>query len=154
MKTIATKIALICLAAVIFLTGMGATIANFCCDNCSDQFFSQIYAPAAQVANETHEQHSCCSHKQLAQKHECDNKAQHSDKSSCCKIERKNTTLDSFQFKPTLIVPFTWVANAYAMNTANLIPENSDEILLSKANDPPQSETPREYLAFIRILII
>lgn len=139
------------MVVVIFLTGTGATIASFCCDNCADKFFSQLYEPSPKAVEE---EHSCCSKSaHQTQEHECKD-LQHQDKKDCCSVQRENTTLDSFHFKPTLLVPFTWIANVYAFNAINPVQSDESDILLSRANDPPQPEAPREYLAFIRILII
>lgn len=151
MKQATTKISLVILAFIISLTGMGVTIANFCCDDCSSHFWTKIH-PVLHDNSEKSTEHSCCSDKKEAHTHDCTQ--QHDDNKKCCSLERQSTTLDSYHTKPAVTIPFTWVENIPFILTTDLTNRYESESVFGDIDEPPKITSPREYLSLIRILII
>jgi len=155
MKQIARKIVLACMAAVISLTGMGTTIANFCCDNCSSNFWTKIDISSSDNQHkETDHHHGCCcpvkEKKDIAT---CQNHDNDNDK-ECCGLERHSTILDSFHSKPVVFVPYSWVTDIFLTLQADLSGQTYNDFVFNNSEDPPKIESPRKYLSLIRILII
>lgn len=155
MKAIATKIILVLLSITVFTTGMGATIVNFCCDNCVSSFFEEINITKQQSNKELH---SCCTHQSdnNTQKPTCHHsqKNHQSEKTDCCKIERHSLILDSYHFKPALILPFTWISQQPIMLIERISIKENSSSSLSYLKIPPNIIDTKTYLAIIRILII
>jgi len=151
MKQAATKISLVILALIISLTGMGTTIANFCCDDCSSEFWVKLHLTPSLKA-EKEETHSCCSHKEKKQSQGCPK--QHNDNKECCSLERQSTTLDSYHTKPAVIIPFTWVENIPFILTVDLTNRYELDSVFNNIDEPPKIKSPREYLSLIRIVVI
>ena len=144
---------IICLSAVIFTTGVGATVFNFCCDNCAEQFFSgQTCKENISIVKK---EHSCCTKEKEAGHHEFSicGESTHSNE-NCCKAQRVSIDLDSFHFKPVVFTPFVWITNTYGDLTQVSAPEMFLTDFYPQIKAPPEIYTPRSYLAFIRILII
>jgi len=152
MKILITKITIVCLSAVIFMTGIGVTIVNFCCDDCFEQFMS---GNSCQKHNKTLvEEHSCCNSKSECHKTkpDCGHEGQAED--DCCKARRISIDLDSFQSRRHIGYTFVWVAPILDRITGHSsleLPETESE---PQIKAPPEALSPRDYLSLIKILRI
>lgn len=149
MKQVVTKISLVFLSLIISMTGMGTTIANFCCDDCSSHFWSKIHTETP-AGSEKEQKYSCCSEKNDEHADNCT----HQEEKECCSLERQSTTLDSYHTKPAVTIPFTWVENIPFILTVDLTNRYELESVFGDIDEPPKITSPREYLSLIRILII
>lgn len=149
MRKFITKITLLLLSVVIFTTGMGATIANFCCDNCLNEFFA---LQTIDCGKQEVKEHSCCSSESQPVANVCRNHTGEDD--TCCKIERHSIDLDSFHSKPVVFLPYTWIATIIPQIANFSFTDEYHDIIVDNNNDPPPITEPRTYLSIIRILII
>lgn len=162
MKHLSRNIIIATMSLVMFLTGMGANIANFCCESCINDFFAeQKIGFEMKHADMNHDmQHDCCANKHDSQMQNhsdemssCDQISTSIDK--CCKIERHSILLDSFQSRLDVSIPFVWVADNLPSVFSILESQNIALHSIEKTiEDPPKILSGRSYLSIIRILII
>lgn len=138
------------MSVVVFTTGMGTTIAHFCCDSCLDDFFISQTISCKKENTVGHS--SCCTQTHQPVTDLC-NFHGNTD-NSCCKIERHSIDLDSFHFKPIVLVPYTWIADALPQIANPSLSDDFNDIVVDHNNDPPPITKPRNYLSIIQILII
>ncbi len=145
MNSFGIKIALILLSVVIFTTGMGTTIANFCCETCITNFFSEL-----NNSNSDGSGNSCCSSKHIDEK-----ACKHQNKKDCCKVERHNQILDSYHSKPVIFIPFIWLDSSFTKVTVYNNTDIDNSLFHSHPEYPPDIIiSPKSYLYSIRVLLI
>lgn len=162
MKHLSRNIIIVTMSLVMFLTGMGANIANFCCEGCINEFFADKKIDfEMNHPNMSHDvEHDCCPEKHNSQVHN------HSEAMSscalislaidkCCKIERHSILLDSVQSRLDVSIPFVWIADNLPSVFSILESQNIALHSIEKTiEDPPKILSGRSYLSIIRILII
>ncbi|MFR9166039.1 MAG: hypothetical protein ACLVKO_07425 [Dysgonomonas sp.] len=156
MKQLTAKIAIITLSFVICLTGMGATVANFCCDNCVNQFIYGEHFSGDSA--DTHDANTDCCGKSRhsdAKKGMCGHLGDHKQerKPDCCKIERHSVDLDFFYHKVSFPAQ-TWVAAPLSAGYDWFANETKPVDFTVSTKDPPKIRQPKDYRAIIQIFII
>jgi len=153
MKKFAQISLLLIVAVTVFLTGAGVTIVNYCCTSCSGQtlFMTGIHTCCDKI-NYAEENQSCCSHHETI----CDdtNNGFEYGKDTHCTASRLSIDIDASSFRPQVSIPFVWISDASFTLPAILLPDDAE-----CTNDyihfkTPPDISPREYLSFIRVLII
>jgi len=155
MKKIAIKIMLVCLSAVVFTTGMGTTVANFCCDDCLENFFSGQTCKIHDTFVVA--ERSCCAKKTAKQdkNHEkCKNEATGNTDKDCCDAQRLSVDIDSFHFKPQIVNSYVWISNVIGEAAQSVVLDTYAFDFYPQIKAPPKILSPRDYLSFIRILVI
>ena len=151
MKKFAQTLILLIAAATIFLTGAGVTIVNYCCTSCSGQTLFMTEQHICCVQEHDAESNSCCSSKEMS--HDtCEGDIYTKD--THCTASRLSIDIDAASFRPHVATPFVWISDASLTITTTILPkivEYDDSYTLFKS--PPDTH-PREYLSFIRVLII
>ncbi|MBB4037098.1 hypothetical protein GGR21_003013 [Dysgonomonas hofstadii] len=151
MKRFAQRILLLVAAATVFITGMGVTIVNCQCIACDKQpiFMStqQLCCSSTAQAEQTK---ACC-----ASQGSCHTTGQTEySKDKHCAISRVAIDIDASSFRPHVSTPFVWISDALFVQPISVLPdivEHDDEYIYYKT---PPDTPPREYLSFIRVLII
>lgn len=142
------------LAAIVFFVGMGVNVFDLCCSNCAENLLSaDSHINNLCVASPPTKQiDDCCSHQEEALPQTDDCSTHHQDKDKHCSIERVSADIQYSQIKTSVITPFIWTL---VSNNTTLF--DSENILLNKFEQSyktPIPIPPRDYLSFIRILII
>jgi hypothetical protein len=150
MKQKYRNILVLFLAVIVFFVGAGVTIVDLCCANCVKNVLAMnTHNSACDVVDV--DKHSCCSNASTSNGvSPCT--SQHQGK--CCGVERIDVDIDHRVFKPDLgdsmVSDFIHCYCCCFCHTHD-ITENITSL-------SPYSETvpipPREYLSFLRVLII
>ncbi|WP_081852516.1 hypothetical protein [Prevotella sp. 10(H)] len=153
MKKFGQTLILLVAAVTVFLTGAGVTIVNYCCTSCSGQtlFMTGQHVCCAE-SFENEEVMSCCSSHEAVVNETSETVCY--DQDSHCTASRLSIDIDASSFRPHVSVPFMWISDASFTPTSYILPEKieySDEYI--RFESPPDI-LPREYLSFIRVLII
>lgn len=134
------------LAAIIFLTGTGVTVMDYCCSSCGGQtlFITTHTCHCGAVLADVHEQAYC---------HTADDNKNGISCSNGCASSRLSIDIDSSYVKPNIVIPFIWLSEF----SSPLSQTQNDSIIGSFEyenfiNPPPL--IPRAYLSLIQILII
>lgn len=151
MKKIASHILILIAAIAVFFTGNGVTIVKYCCTGCAEQtsFFTQTSACCTEGHDSDQQGDPYCSTHDTV----CDGLANNvSDNGDHCGASRVSVDIDATSFKPQLVLPFAWLSDSpvFTFQASPGIPT----LLAHHFNNAPPIVHPRDYLSFIRILII
>lgn len=140
------------LALTVFFVGAGVTIVDLCCMNCVENILAlNTYNSACDVTEVEIAEHSCCSNEDdsndvspCTKKHE----------GKCCGAERIDVDIDNRVFKPdlsdTLMSDFVHCYCCCFCHTHDIVENITSTSWYTQTVPIP----PREYLSFLRILII
>ncbi len=148
MKKLVQMVISIVVAISVSFTGMGVTVIN--CNDCTSCEKQYIFLVSQDVCFSS-ERQSCCSAKDEVHAGCCE-KAFDTDKAHCS-ASRLGIDIDGVTFRPCLTTPFVWGSDtpfSFASDTF-IVKESTLEKCLFKS---PPNILPREYLSFIRVLII
>ena len=146
MKKLAFKIILLFLTLVVFTTGMGASVFNFCCGGYPIQI--------VKLQQITKGNYSCCKQfQEVAEPMDCRH-PETNEESKCCKIKRHTVVLDLFYFRTEVSVPLVWVASVFGTVANNLSLGICKSKFKAQVKYFPEIPPPRDYLTLICILII
>lgn len=153
MKKFVHSLLLLAIAVAVFLTGAGVTIVNYCCSTCSEQTLLMTSGHTCCLMGQSNENdgHSCCS---SANKEEgCESHSATHGEEEHCSASRLSFDLDSSMFRPHVATPFVWISDASLFLSSLLTTDTFDTDYKEYIDTPPKLP-PREYLSFIRVLII
>ncbi|NDV94733.1 hypothetical protein D0T84_07345 [Dysgonomonas sp. 521] len=153
MKKFAQRFILLIAAATVFFTGAGVTIINYCCTSCSGQtlFMTEQHICCVQE-NDDIKAGSCCSEKEMS--HDACESDSNFTKDTHCTASRLSIDIDASSFRPHVAIPFVWISDAFPVLSASIIPVKTEYAGDYTSFRSPPGIPPREYLSFIRILII
>lgn len=151
MKSVLHTILLVFLSIVVFYTGIGATVTNYCCPNCKISY---------SILGERHQCYklyqkepalSCC-HQFMPD--ECCADSHITPDTTCCTTSRISVDLDSHLQKPQIKVPFIWILSAAkVIDMCRLLcSQNSAYTHLSEKGPPLILNS--DYLSVIQVFII
>ena len=155
MKKFGHMIIVMILASVVFYTGTGVTIMNYCCSNCEDSH--DIFAGhdhkhhQMPVENEQNTNSSSCPHCLKIESDFCDLSYNESDMN--CTASRISLDIDSYQYRAQLSVPFVWLQDISEISL-QLTQDMSKSVNLFSDKESPPGIIPRTYLSRISVLII
>lgn len=151
MKLLAKKIIILCIAAVVFLTGVGVTVFNFCCNNCIEHIFVaekcdvNTTGDIADSHCETVDSHHTGCHDS--------ERIEITNSPDCCTALRYSIDLDSSHFKPVILSPITWLVS-FQLDLPSVEDVQAGISNLYRQLKIPLIVSPRDYLSFIQVLII
>lgn len=162
MKQYSKQIILFTMALVIFITGVGVNIVEYCCTRCKATPFYSVHTNCCNKL-QPHESKNtnaadCCTE----MKHECEESLHLEDntacnlsvKSGCCTIHRTSIDIEHVHIKYHLKKPIFYLFNlcyTFKPNINPLYSKHCGSALRYKAIDENQ---PCDYLHFIKVLII
>jgi len=153
MKKSGHTIIILILASVIFYTGTGVTIMNYCCSNCKNSH--SIFAGHNQECNqvpETNDENtnvSLCPHCKEVPTYSFS----YNEDGMACTASRISVDMDSYQHRAQLSIPFVWLEDLseISLELKREISRSSDSV--TNPESPP-GIIPRAYLSKISVLII
>ncbi|MFV0469868.1 MAG: hypothetical protein ACK5MK_13190 [Dysgonomonas sp.] len=160
MNKLLNKILIVSLATLIFFIGAGFTVINYCCNSCvhkADTEETTMTCCGGEVADDQSETSDCHSGEVAEPSHhqaQAQAPCTEAHGETYCVSERVFVDLDSYQFRPQVSAPFTWIQNLFGSEMKilvdNLFPiDNLFDQYKTVASIPP-----RTYLSLIRVLII
>jgi DNA-directed RNA polymerase subunit RPC12/RpoP len=154
MKKLGNTIILLVMAAVVFYTGTGVTIMQYCCVNCETSY---------SILGQRHNCHPVSDISENTPEYTCPNCSSHVEehvndfsfdaKKGGCSSLRVSIDLDSHQNRPHISIPFVWLIDFEDIYVPVNKVENDILDLFVESNPPPFA-IPRSYLSMIQVLII
>lgn len=148
MKKFALRTVLLVTSVIVFLTGTGVTIVNYCCSGCTVEQTLVITKA-----------HSCCSKVEETKQYSCCDLSRNHNEGKCsiesgshCKASRLSTDLDASAYRPHITSPFVWISDTPVTHLIALDQFENTDIYI-QFESPPKIP-PRDYLSLIRVLII
>lgn len=147
MKKFALRTVLLITSVIVFLTGTGVTIVNYCCSGCTVEQTLVVTKAHSCCSSTDDKQYSCCNHSETQERDGCS-----VENGNHCKASRISTDIDASAYRPHIASPFVWISDTPITHLVALDQfENSD--IYIKFESPPKIP-PRDYLSLIRVLVI
>jgi len=145
---------IIVLSAVIFITGAGVTITDYCCSDCRMELFFMSGKDCCSIHNHSTQEYKsiCCDlHKDLEDT-SC-NEMVKGLSTHHCSTSRISVDIDSSVSRPLLTTPFFWISDNPLIHRCTIACVEACPSICEHM-EIPITATPRTYLSFIRVLII
>ncbi len=154
MKKLGNTIILLIMATVVFYTGTGVTIMQYCCVNCESSYGILGQRHNCHTESDVSEntlEYTCPNCSSTAEEHI--NDFSFDAKKSGCTSLRVSIDLDSHQNRPHISIPFVWLPDFEDMYVSvNKFEENVLDLFVE--SNPPPYTIPRSYLSMLQVLII
>lgn len=152
-RGIINKLIVLTLAVVIFVTGAGVTIIDYCCSDCRVEAFFIDGKNCCSIHQHTAKDHfaDCCDiHKDL----EKSSSLGFSEAASHhCSTSRISVDIDSSVSRPFITSPVIWISDNPFIHKCTLACVEACPCVCEHM-DISITPTPRTYLSFIQVLII
>lgn len=154
-KTI-NNLLLLVLSGIVFLTGAGITIVDYCCSECRMKMFSMNSIECCSMDNHITQklESTCCKLNKDLTETSCKKYIEDFSSEQCCSTSRISVDIDSSIFRPQINIPFIWISDYIYKNQFPLKCEGNYTRIFESNTDILKPPPPRHYLSFIQVLII